>query len=254
VARRREERIVAENAIRQREDDLRRLLFAGHDSGMWQTNVRPSSAIEVEPTAMTLQFEPLVDVAMQHRPDLRALRSGVAAAEVALLQAERDTLPSLDLVGGYASDGVRDQFSQAFGDSLDQQFPDWSLRLEFVVPLGNQAARSRAQRAALEVERQRRLLHAATLDVTRQVREVVRNLRTLTESLLASAESVRLAVSNLETERAKLKAQVTTAFEVQRRNQELREARSRHLRNQLDYRTAESRLLHVQGLLQPTAD
>jgi hypothetical protein len=36
---------------------------------------------------------------------------------------------------------------------------------------------------------------------------------------------------------------------VQRRNQELQEARSRLLRNQLDYRIAESRLLHVQGLL-----
>ena len=36
--------------------------------------------------------------------------------------------------------------------------------------------------------------------------------------------------------------------------EELREARSRLLRNQLDYRTAESRLLYVQGLLQIAAE
>jgi hypothetical protein len=47
---------------------------------------------------------------------------------------------------------------------------------------------------------------------------------------------------------------VSTAFEVQRRNQELAAAKSRLLRNQLDYQTAQSRLLHVQGLLQAGAE
>jgi outer membrane protein TolC len=60
---------------------------------------------------------------------------------------------------------------------------------------------------------------------------------------------VRLATTNLETEQVKLRVGASTAFEVQRRNQDLREARSRHLRNQLDYRVADSRLLHAQGLL-----
>jgi outer membrane protein len=252
VARRREQLIVAENAIRTREDDVRRLLFDGIDGGLWQINVRPTSPIAVELRTSPLALEPLIDVALQQRPDLRSLRSGVAAAEIAELQAERDTLPNLDLVTSYSSDGVREQFRPAFSDALDQQFPDWSVRLEFAIPLGNQAARSRAQRASLEVERQRRLLHAAVLDITRQVREVVRNLDTLSQSILASGESVRLATANLETEQVKLRVGSSTAFEVQRRNQELLEAQSRLLRNQLDYRTAESRLLHVQGRL--TAD
>lgn len=254
VARRREQLIVAENAIRTREDDLRRLLFDGSDRKLWQINVRPSSPIEVPTDVDGLAFEPLIEVALTHRPDLRSLRSSVAAAEVALVQAERDTLPSLDLVSSYSSDGVRNEFSQSFGDALDQQFPDWSVRLEFAIPLGNQAARSRAQRAALEVERQRRLLHAAMLDVSRQVREAVRSLQTLAQSIRASTESVRLATVNLETEQVKLRVGSSTAFEVQRRNQELLEAKSRQLRNQLDYRTAESRLLHAQGLLQANAE
>ncbi len=250
VALRKEQLIVAENAIRTREDDLRQLLFDGVERSMWQTNVRPISPLVVTPKVDDLKFETLVEVALAQRPDLRALRSGLAAAEVAQLEAERDTLPSLDLVGGYSSDGVRDGFSAAFGDSLEQQYPDWSVRLEFAIPFGNQAARSRAQRAALEVERQRRLLHAAVIDASRQVREAVRSLQTLAQSIVASGESVRLATVNLETEQVKLQVGSSTAFEVQRRNQDLLEAKSRHLRNQLDFRAAESRLLHAQGLLQ----
>jgi outer membrane protein TolC len=253
VARRREELIIAENAIRAREDALRQLLFDGSDPQLWNFNLRPTTAIAVAPVVEEIAFAPLVEVALLQRPDLRSLRSAVAAAEVAQIEADRDTLPSLDLIGGYSSDGVRDQFNPAFNDSVDQQYPDWSVRLEFSIPVGNHAAWSRRQRAALEVERQRRELHAATLEVTKEVREAVRNLQSLAQSIAASGESVRLATTNLETEQVKLRVGSSTAFEVQRRIQDLSEAQSRHLRNQLDYRVAQSRLLHVQGLLRAPA-
>jgi outer membrane protein len=250
VARRKEELITAENEIRAREDDLRRLLFDATDPALWQFNLRPASPITVTPDPRPRAFEPLVDVAMAHRPDLSSQRSAVARAEVAQLEANRDALPNLDLVGSWSSDGARDQFHQAWSDATNMDYPDWSVALEFSIPIGNHAARARQQKAALEVERQRRLLHAATLDVTKEVREGVRNLQSLTQSVAASAESVRLAKSNLETEQIKLRVGASTAFEVQRRNQDLSEARSRHLRNQLDYRVAESRLLHAQGILE----
>ena len=258
VARRREELIVAGNSIRDREDALRQLLYDGSDASIWNLNLRPISPIAVETAKSWPPYESLVEVALRNRPDLNSLQNSVASAEIALLKADRDVLPQLDLIGRYSSDGVSSDditngtkggFNNAFSDASDQNFPDWSVRLEFSIPIGNQQARARSSRAALEVERQRRLLHAATLDATREVREAIRRLTTLGQSILATTESVRLAVTNLETEQFKLRVGASTVFEVQRRNQELREARGRLLRNQLDYRTAESRLLYVQGLL-----
>lgn len=250
VARRQEELIGAENLIRNREDDLRRLLFDATDPILWQFNLRPVSPIPVAPDDRERPFEPLVEVALRSRPDLRSQTNAVARAELAAMAADRDSLPDLNLVGSWSSDGARDQFRPAWNDALEQEYPDWSVGLEFSLPIGNHAAKARQERALLEVERQRRLKHALVLDVTKQVREAVRNLRSLAQSVLASAESVRLATTNLETEQVKLRVGSSTAFEVQRRNQELSEARSRHLRNQLDYRVAESRLLHAQGILE----
>jgi len=86
--------------------------------------------------------------------------------------------------------------------------------------------------------------------VQKELREALRRLRTLQQSIRATRESVRLAETNLETEQVKQRVGASTAFEVQRRNQELRQARSRLLRNQLDYRTAQSQLLHAQGALE----
>lgn len=254
VALRLEELILAENEIRQREDALRRLLFDDQRGELWRWNLRPGDAIAVTPLVDHLQFEQLAEVALQNRPDLKARRAEIAEAELALLQAERDVLPALDLVGSYSSDGARESFGSSWIDAVDQEFPDWSLRLQFSIPIGNQAARAREMRARLELERRQRVLYGAMMTVTREVRDVLRSLQTLAQSIRASAESVRLAETNLETEQVRLRVGSSTVFEVQRRNQELRAARSRHLRNQLDFRIAESRMRHAQGLLQVPGD
>src|SRR5690606_3020491 len=112
------------------------------------------------------------------------------------------------------------------------------------------AARAARDRAMLALEQTRRRLFAAELDVAREVRSALRDLATLSESIRASRESVRLAESQLDTERERLRVGRGTILEVQARNQELLEARQRLLRNQLDYRISESRLLFVQGILQ----
>ncbi len=250
VARRREELILAENAIRNREDVLRVLLYDGSQPGGWRANLRPTSPIGIDDTAPLPELEQCIDRAIEQRPELRSLRSSIAAAEVVQLQTERDILPSLDLVGTWSSDGARDDFDSAIADAYDLDYPDWSVSLEFSLPIGNHSAKARRQQARLDVERLRRQLHADTLLVTTGVRDAVRNLTSLRQSIRASAESMQLAESNLETEQAKLRVGASTNFEVQRRNQELREARNRHLRNLLDYRVAESRLLYVQGVLQ----
>lgn len=256
VARREEERIAAENDIRRREDDLRRLLFDDQRGELWRWNLRPTEPIEITPPTDEIPYEPLVDQALQHRPDIAAMRSAVAEAEVQQMKADRDTLPQLDLVSTYSSDAVRSgsSFANAFYDANDQQYPDWGLRLQFSVPIGNQAARARLQRARIEVEQRQRMLYGAIMDVAKEVRAAVRNLKSYAQSIQASAVSVRLAETNLETEQVKLRVGSSTAFEVQRRNQDLRTARSRHLRNQLDYRAAQSRLQHAQGLLSVPQD
>lgn len=250
LARRQEERITAENEIRAREDELRRLLFDATDPELWRINLRPSSAIAIVPPVEPRDFAPLVAVALQHRPDLDSLRTQISEAEIALSQAQNESLPKFDFVGGWSSDAARAHFRDAWNDTVDNTYPDWSVGFEFALPLGNRAAQARQLRAMLDVEQKRRRLHAAVLDVSKEVRDAVRSLDGLSQSIAASEVSVRLARSNLETEQVKLRVGASTAFEVQRRNQELQQAQSRLLRNQLDYRLAESRLLHAQGLLQ----
>lgn len=249
VARRIGDQIVAEHLIRQQEDQLRKLLFHDADGELWRRAMVPTSPIEPNRKMIPEDWRVHVRIALRERSDLQVLRSQVSVAEVQLMAAERDVLPRLDLVSSYEGNGVTAHFDDAFENSYQNDFPGWSVRLQLAVSIGNQAALAARDRARLEVERLSRELYAAEIDVAAEVREAVRQMRTLSESIRAGEESVRLAETNLDTERVKLRVGTSTAFEVQRRNQELQEARSRLLRNLLDFKIAEAELLHVQGLL-----
>lgn len=254
VARQEENRIVALNNIRGREDILRRLMFDDQEGGIWNRVLRPTSTAEISPAVRELDWRSPARVARLNRPDLRVLQLNVTVAEVQLMAAERDLLPQLDLVSTYGNEGVDSTFASGLSGTTGLDNPDWSLRLEFSVPIGNSAAIAAHNNAALELERTKRVLYGAETDVDLEVRDVVRQLHSLSQSIRAAQESVRLAEDTLETEVIKLGVGNSTRFEVQSRNQELLQARSRLLRNQLDYRIARIRLLHVQGLLDDPED
>ena len=250
VARRREGLVTAENEIYDRQDDLRRLLFDDSVGGLWSRNLEPVTPIGDFPEAVELDWRHLVRVALRNRPDFRALRADVETADIMLRATENEILPQLDLVGAYTSNSASDQaFSDAFEDTRQAEYDDWSVQLQLSVPIGNNAALASRDRARLELERVRRALYSAEIDISLEVRDAVRSLRTLAETIQRGIESERLAETNLSREIARKEAGTSTQFEVQERNQELQEARSRLLRNRLDYRVAEANLRYVQGTL-----
>ncbi len=250
VARRLEELIRAENLIRQREDILRELLFDDSDGNVWARNLQPITSIAEIGALPPGSWQEYARKALNNRPDLLARRFSLRKAEIDLETANRDLLPQLDLVGSYAANGVRTDYNDAWKDTRRFNFPDWSVQLQMSVPIGNSAARANERRAELEVERERRLLYAAEQQIQLEVRDAILQLNTFRESIRASEESVRLAETVLDTEQERLKVGRTTIFEVQQRNQELREVRSQLLRNQLDYQIAGDTFRYAQGILE----
>ncbi len=251
VARRKEGLIVAENLIRQGEDDLRALLFKGRTNEMWNWVLRPTTPIVPDLSKVAaMNWEETAKNALRQRPELERLRNNITAAQQLLVIAEGDLWPQLDLVGSYSSGAQRvDNLANTVGDTLAIEYPDWSLRLEFSYPIGNRAAEARRDRSLLDLEESRRQVFAEEIRVRREVREAVRNMKTLAESIRASGESVRLAATDLDTAQHKQRVGTLTPFDVQQRNQELQNSRSRLHRNHVDFRISEAVLDHVQGKL-----
>ena len=250
VSQREEEIIVAETAILDQEDALKRLILPFKSTSDWEIIVQPTLKVgDKDPKFPVPNWKEAVLMAKSRRPDMRAQERVINQAKLNLMRADRDLLPQLDLTATVNTDAQRDTFGQFQQDIFGALFPDYGLRLDFVLPIGNRQARNTYERGKLVLEQSRRSYRILEVDVERQVRQVIRNLLTLEKSTLAAKESVRLAVDNLETERIKLGLGSSTAFEVQRRNTELSDARSRLLQARLDYRKSWFNLQAVLGQL-----
>lgn len=251
VARRKEGLILAENQIRTAEDELRSLVFRDQKA-MWELVPRPTSEFVTgtDTDVSKLDWESSAEVAISERSDLKGLQADVRMAHQGVVQAESELMPRLDLVGSYNSGASRsDNLGDTWGDSFAVEYPDWSLRLVFAYPIGNRAARARLVKAGLDLEVAEGRIYAQQVQIRKEVRDAVRSLQTLVESIKASRESVRLGETDLDTARHKLRVGTLTFIAVRERNQDLQAARSRLIRNQLDFRIGEAVLNHSQGLL-----
>lgn len=252
VSKKEEDLITAEVAILDAEDALRRLVLPFKEAEDWDVVILPTDDLGgQDPTLRIPPFEEALENARKHRPDLEASRRRVASATQDLLQSRRDLLPGLDLTAIYSSAAQANTFGQLQRDLTQSDFPAYVVRLGFSLPLGNLAAQSRYRKSKLAVEQAQSGLQVLLVDIHMGVREGVRALRTLEKRIAATRESVRLAVSNLDAEQKRLELGTQTQFEVQRRNQELEDARTRLIRDRLDYRMAWFHLLTAMGRMEP---
>ncbi len=252
VARKEEELILAENAILESEDQLKRLILPFREVEDWEVVLIPAEELGEADAALVLPpFSKALEQARRTRADLKAGRDRVSKAILQEQKARWDLYPKLDLSGSVSSDAIRDDTSKYQEDVFGFAFPDYSLQLAFEIPIGNLAAKASFRKARLELEKARRSLRVLEIDLAKDLRNVYRTLRAQKKTIDAARHSVELAEANLETERIRLNLDSTTAFEVQRRIQELSDARSRLLKARLDYRSSWFQLQSILGTLSP---
>lgn len=252
VARKEEELIVAEQGILDAEDVLRRLILPFRGDESWGLVVIPTDELDdLDPELPLPELSEAYETARRNRPDLVAGRKRVEATMQQLLKAERDLLPGLDFTAIYSAAAQTEDGGAFTGDVLAGEFPAYTLRLGLLLPIGNLAARSAYRKAKLTLEEAQRNLQILRIDIEQDVREVIRSVETLRKSIAAARESVRLEANNLESVQIKVRLGSESPFEIQRRSQDLQDAKSRLIRARLDYRIAWFNLQAVLGMLRP---
>src|SRR6202011_2831573 len=106
-------------------------------------------------------------LAEKRRPDLIELKLIIEAERQRLLQAENQMLPQLNGVAKYQWDGLSGTMPNGAGTSTGPgQFTEWSIGVNFSVPLGLRQARALVRQEKLLIEKDRANLlqgiHAAT--------------------------------------------------------------------------------------------
>jgi outer membrane protein TolC len=252
VADREEAVIIAQNAVRTAEDNLRRLINIPPDSPAWGQPIVPSD----EPTILDrmIDEQEAIKTALDRRPDLEQARTDLASREANLRYARNQRLYRLDFIGSYGSIGLAGDFSFTdFSDSVqqltDRERTTWSTQLQLGIPLGNRSAEAAYSSARFQEDQARLSIQQLEQTARVEVRDAVRRIETNLKRVRAAQVNTKLQREKLDAEQKKYENGMSTTFQILQFQTDLTSAQSRENRAVVDYNQSLVDLDRILGIL-----
>jgi outer membrane protein TolC len=187
--------IAAEATVLAREGALRNLLGLAPED---QRRIVPVSA----PTTLHLKpdWQPLIELAEQRRPDIVELKLLVESDKQRLIQAEDLTRPKLDAVAMYRFNFLdgNGPNGEHISSTDTQQFEDWSIGLNFSMPLGLRQGRATVRERSLTIARDRANVEQGVHAAVHQLAATVRDLENFYQQYLAYRDTRAAAYENVQ--------------------------------------------------------
>ena len=187
--------IAAEATVLAREGALRNLLGLAPED---ERKIVPVSA----PTTLHLkpEWDALMHLAEQRRPDIVELKLIVEADVQRLYQAQNQALPKLDAVALYRWNGLdgNTPAGEHVSSTGTEQFTDWSIGINFSVPLGLRQGRAMVREKSLTIARDRAFVEQGVHAAVHQLAATVRDLENSYEQYLAYRDTRAAAYENLQ--------------------------------------------------------
>jgi outer membrane protein TolC len=145
VAERLEAIIVAENNLRDRQRELKRVLNKPALDMQTPTVLIP--ATEPDPLRYELEKKQLVQIAVENRMEMLELELQIAEDISSIDYMHNQALPLVTMDYTYNISGLGPTEDDSFDLLYDKRFEDHQFGLQLLVPLGNEAAKSRLRQA-----------------------------------------------------------------------------------------------------------
>ena len=257
VASQREGVIVAQKAVWDREDDLKRLMnLCGKDGRMSDSRLVTTSSASFE--AVKVDRRVCLRQARLNRPEYLMTELELKNERLRLLRYRNQLLPKLDFSGRMTYHGRSDSYRSAWrrvSHQVTRQGPNHiklysaSVGLALEYPIGNRAAESRYLKSRLDVTRRRLERERSDLQIQTEVRAAVREVQTNVERVKANRVATVLAREQLRAEEKKLSVGKSTSFDVLEAQEDLAVAERNEVRAIVDYSISRVRLDRVKGTL-----
>ncbi len=261
VAAQRETVIVAQQNVRNAEDNLKQLLnLRGPDGRLSEERIEPATRPDFQ--EIELDRRECLREARLNRPEYFMSELDLKNERLRLMQNKNQLLPGLDLRGDLTWHGRGGSLDNAFdrlpgdweGYPGHSQFYGFSLELSLDYPLGNRAAKSRYLRSRLDVQKRVLQHQQVDLQVQTEVRQAVRAVLTNIERVKANRVATYLARERLKAEEKKLSVGKSTSFDVLQAQEDLAVREREEVRAIVDYRTSLVALERAKGTLLKACD
>ena len=245
VADRLEAIILAENVVRDRERELKRILNDTELPLDASTVVLPTS--EPRGLAWQLDANALVDRAMAGRMELLEQELRIAEEEANVAFAKNQMLPLLTLSYQYGVNGLGGSFDDSFAMVRRADFQDHRVGLQLEIPIGNEAARSRLRAALASRLQQLATKEQRALTIRQEVYTAVDELEANWQRYLAARKRVVLAARVLDVEIRQFNQGLRTSTDVLDAQTRLANARSDEIAALTDHQIAQVDIAFATG-------
>ena len=247
VAQRLEAIIIAENSVRDRERELKRTL---NKAGLeMQTPTVLIPVTEPDPVHYELEIQRLVKTAIDNRMDMLELELQIAEDISTIDYMHNQALPLVTMDYTYNMNGLGATRNDSFDLLFDKKFEDHRLGVQLLVPLGNEAAKSRLLQAFYQ--RRQRL---ATRDnrealIELEVLNAIDQLEANWQRILASRQSVILDGRLFEAEKRQFELGLGTSTDVLEAQTNFANSQSAEILALAEYQIALVDLAYATGTL-----
>lgn len=247
VAERLQNIIIAENELRNRERELKQIM---NESGL--TMGTPTVVVPVtepDPVLYELNRPRLTSLAVQNRMEMLEMELQIAEDISTVDYYKNQVLPLVTMDYTYRLNGLGAVRNDAYDMMTDMDFRDHVGGLRVVIPLGNEAAKSRLMQAFYQ--RRQRLVskeNRRTL-IEKEVLAAADQLEANWQSILASRQNAILAGRLYEAEKRQFEVGLRTSTDVLDAQAKFANAQSAEIKALTEYQIAQIDLAYATGML-----
>jgi len=232
-----EQIITAENAVRQRERDLKRILNRP-DLGM-DMPVQILLRNDPNPVQMHLDAGRLANAALSQRMEMLDIELQIVTETANVRVARNQLLPLLAVQYTYGHNGYSNTVSQTFDQAWGRNYEGHTVGLTLEFPIGNEAAKSQLRQAML-----RRLQQLATKEqrkqqICQEIFDTTDTLNTDWKHILAAHKRAVLAQRVMDVENHQFDIGLRTSTEVLDAQAKFADAESSEIAAVTDYQIAQ---------------
>lgn len=247
LAERLEAIIIAENALRLQQRELKRIVnIPGLEIGS-STQVVPESV--PSPLGLELDAETLAGHALDNRMEMLELELQLAV-DASTVNFERNrALPLFTLDYQYHVNGLGTGWDRSYSMLRKRDFDGWQIGLNAEIPLGNEAARARVHRAILTRLQRLATRQQRELAIRQEVFDAVDQLDSNWQRILAARQAAILAGRRLQGEQRQFDVGVRTSTDVLDAAAALADSQLAEIRALADYQVAMIDIAFATGTL-----
>ena len=247
VASRVEAIISAENAVKDKEDELKKIMNFADNDIVSDAAVIPTDKPDFKPKRVELKET--IKIAMGKRPELLELQLKTENADMQTKRRKNELYPALDFTAGMRYTGLGEDIEDANDSTFSEEFQGEFFTLALEIPLGNRSARSKYNKSKLKKQQASLNVKKKELDIVVEVRKSVRQVLTNIERVNATRKARELAQKRLEVEGKKYSVGRSTSLEILRAQEDLATAEGNEAKAIIDYEISLGNLEKAKGTI-----